>query len=128
LSELKLYPTEQIDLGSEADEALRARADFQAANGNVAAAIDTYGALLERVLAAKPKPESNLADAADLSRLYGALAVLDRRAGRADLAATFDARRLELWQRWDRKLPNNAFVRRQLAAIDGNRKLRTDVH
>jgi len=25
------------------------------------------------------------------------------------------AERRELWQRWDRKLPNNPFVRRQMA-------------
>jgi hypothetical protein len=45
------------------------------------------------------------------------MAALQRRNGRIDLAAGLDARRLELWQHWDRKLPGNAFVHRQIAAI-----------
>jgi serine/threonine-protein kinase len=117
LKELGQYPKEQIDLGSEAHEALRALADHQAANGDVNGGIATWQDLLDRVLAASPKPESNLADAYDVSQLQASLAVLHRRAGRPDLAASFDTRRRELWQHWDRKLQNNAFVRRQLAAI-----------
>jgi serine/threonine-protein kinase len=117
LQELKLYPSDQIDPGSEADEALRALVDHQAANGDVAGAIVTCQGLLDRMLAASPKPESNLADAYDLSHLHASLAALNRRAGRSDAAAAFDSRRLQLWQHWGRKLPDNSFVRRQLAAI-----------
>jgi hypothetical protein len=53
----------------------------------------------------------------ELSRIYRSMAALQRRNERIDLAAGLDARRLELWQHWDRKLPGNAFVHRQIAAI-----------
>ncbi len=33
------------------------------------------------------------------------------------LASTLEARRLELWRHWERKLPNNPFVLRQLAEL-----------
>jgi tetratricopeptide (TPR) repeat protein len=116
LRQQKLYPAEQIELGSGADEAVRALADYEAGNGNVQRAAEIYQELLKRVFAANPKPETRLADAVDLANIYRAAAPLYRRAGQADLAATLEARRLELWQQWDRKLPNNPFILRQLEA------------
>jgi hypothetical protein len=67
-------------------------------------------------MASKPEPLTDLRDAAKLSRLYEASAGLYRRAGQTVRAESMETRRLELWRHWDRKLPNNAFVRRQLAA------------
>jgi hypothetical protein len=32
--------------------------------------------------------------------------------------AALERRRLDLWQRWKQKLPNNAFVRQQLEAAN----------
>jgi len=116
LSELKLYPAEQVLPGSEPDNALRALAEYEAGTGNVRRGIETYQQLLGRIMASKPTPESRLADATDLSNLYGAMAVLHRRARQAELASALAARRLELWRHWDRKLPNNTFVHRQLEA------------
>jgi len=116
LNQLKLYPAAQVAPGSEAEDALYALGDFEAGAGNLPRAIELYGQLIDRVMAAKPKPETNLADAADLSRLYTSLAPLQRRAGKTDLASALDARRLQLWEHWDRKLLNNPFVRRQLTA------------
>jgi hypothetical protein len=63
----------------------------------------------------QPKPEVSLADAVDVSRVYVALARLRHSAHETGLASTLESRRLELWRHWDRNLPNNAFVRRQLA-------------
>jgi hypothetical protein len=40
--------------------------------------------------------------------------VLRRRAQQTGLESAPELRRLELWQHWDHRLPNNAFVRRQL--------------
>jgi tetratricopeptide (TPR) repeat protein len=114
LHQLKLYPAAQVAPGSEAEDALYALGDFEAVAGNLPRAVEIYGQLIDRVLAAKPKPETDLADAADLSRLYASLARLQRRTGKADLALVLDARRLQLWEHWDRKLPSNPFVRRQL--------------
>jgi tetratricopeptide (TPR) repeat protein len=120
LSELKLYPSDAVDLGSEADEAVRALADLEGMSGNVARAREILLELLDQVLAAKPDQENSLEDAADLSRLFASLAVLDRRAGMPGLASELDTRRLRLWQHWERKLPNNSFVLRQLAATSVN--------
>jgi hypothetical protein len=75
-----------------------------------------YEEFLRLILASKPAPEASLSDAARLSHVYSAMAAVDRRAGRNDLASALDSRRIELWQRWKLKLPNNDFVRRQLSA------------
>jgi predicted Ser/Thr protein kinase/tetratricopeptide (TPR) repeat protein len=116
LKELKLYPAEQVIPGSEADNALTALAEYEAGKGNILRGIETYQQLLNRIMASKPKPESNLWDATDLSNTYAAVAVLYRRARLTDPAAAMEVRRADLWRHWDRKLPNNPFVRRQLAA------------
>ena len=116
LSQQKLYPAEQIELGSGADVTLRALADYEAGNDNVQRAAEIYQELLERVFAAKPKQETNLADAVDLSNIYRAAAPLHRRAGHAGLAVTLETRRLELWEQWARKFSNNSFILRQLEA------------
>jgi tetratricopeptide (TPR) repeat protein len=120
LSELKLYPAEQVELGSEADKTVRALAEFEAGTGDVRRGIEIYEELLAKIMASNPKPESNLEDANDLSNIYRALARLYRRMGRPARASGVESRRLELWQHWNRKLPNNAFVRRQIVAIPAN--------
>jgi hypothetical protein len=38
-----------------------------------------------------------------------------RKLGRADEAATFDARRSDLWSHWNQKLPGNPFVLRNIS-------------
>ena len=114
LNELKLYPAGQVELGSEPDDALRALAEYEAASANVRRAIEIYQELLTLVMASKPKPESTLTDAFHLSGIYRSTAALQKRAGHADLASALAARNLELWRHWERRLPNNAFVLRQL--------------
>jgi serine/threonine protein kinase len=116
LSELKLYPAEQIRAGSEPEAALRALADCEAGAGSVARAIDIYAKLLDAVLAGKPKPETVLFDAFHMSNIWAAKAALHRREGQADPASALEVRRRDLWRHWDSKFPNNTFVRRQLAA------------
>ncbi len=116
LSRLKLYPAQQIILGSEADMSVRALADYEAGNGNVRRAAELYQELIEQVFAANPKTASRLGDALDLSNIYRAAAPLLRRAGQAKVASGLEARRLELWQQWDRQRPNNPFISRQLDA------------
>ena len=119
LSEMKLYPAEQVEPGSEPDNALRALAEYEAGSGDVRRGIGTYELLLGKIMTSKPRPESRLADAANLSNIYAAMGALHRRTGRPDQAAELDARRLELWRHWDRKLPGNSFVRRQLLFTQG---------
>jgi hypothetical protein len=113
LRELKLHPAEQVTPGSEADNALRALAEYEAGTGHVRRGIETYQQLLGRIMASEPKPDDSLWDATDLSNIYAAMAILYRRARLANLASSIEARRLDLWRHWDRKLPNNPFVLRQ---------------
>jgi serine/threonine-protein kinase len=117
LSELKLYPAGLIELRSEADKTVRAHAEFEAARGDVRRGIEIYEELLAKIKASTPKPEDHLEDATALSNIYRAMAQLHRRMGQSSLASSLESRRLELWQHWDGKLPNNSFVRRQIAAV-----------
>jgi hypothetical protein len=57
-----------------------------------------------------------LRNASKLSPLYEKVAGVYRRTGATARASTVEARRLDLWVRWDKKLPHNAFVRRELEA------------
>jgi serine/threonine protein kinase len=117
LRQLKLYPSQKVVPGSEAEDALRARAEYEAGSGDLTRAIGTYDELLRLTQAASSRPETSLSDVVDRSNLYRAKAALHRRAGQADAAAVLDARRRDLWQHWDRKLPNNTFVRAQIEAV-----------
>jgi hypothetical protein len=72
--------------------------------------------LLEKVMASKPDMRNDLRHALAISQIYGSLAALYRRSGQRDRGKALSALRVELWHHWDRKLPNNSFVRRQLEA------------
>jgi hypothetical protein len=93
---------------------LRALAEYEAGSGNVRRAIEIYQQLLGQVMASQPKAQSDLAHATSLSHLYADLAALHRRAGQDAAGMAIEARRLELWRHWERKLPNNPFVLRQI--------------
>jgi tetratricopeptide (TPR) repeat protein len=114
LKELNLYPKDQVEAGSEADDALRALAELEAGNGHLEKGLSIYEQLLASIVVAKPKPESRLPDAVRLSSLYRAMADLQEKAGHITLSAELSSRDLELWRQWDRKLPHNDFVRRQI--------------
>jgi tetratricopeptide (TPR) repeat protein len=116
LNQLKFYPAEQIELGSLADDTLRARAQYDAATGHVRGAIETCEKLLALIFAAKPPPvpEASLEDAVELSNIYRQMAALYRRGRRPADVSGFDTRRVELWRHWDAKLPHNGFVRREM--------------
>ncbi|MEO8368633.1 MAG: serine/threonine-protein kinase [Candidatus Solibacter sp.] len=105
LAELKLYPAQKITLGSEADETLRAQAEFEAPE---------RGAQIYRDLLEAMQPAGDLSDAVLLSNLYRDAARVHRKAGQRTEAVGMEAARRELWQSWDKKLPNNAFIRRQM--------------
>ncbi len=110
LKELGSIRRTKIEAGSEVERALSALADHEAETGNVAGAIELYQDLLDRLAAWRESGDQPGHYAVDLSRIHRSMAALQRRNGRADLAAAMDARRLELWRHWDRKLPNNPFV------------------
>ena len=116
LRETKDYPADRIETDSEAEPTLRALADHLAETGQPQRAAEVYQELLDKILATKPDPANDLRHAIKMSRIYGALADLHRRNGRRDQAEAVAALRLELWRQWERKLPGNTAVRRQLEA------------
>ncbi len=112
----KDYPASQVALGDEAEAAIRARADHEAATGQPQRALESYRDLLVKVQASKPNPQEDLRQANDLSRIYRAVAALATLAGNVPEALAMDSRRMELWRLWDSKLPHNPYIQRQLAA------------
>jgi tetratricopeptide (TPR) repeat protein len=122
LREVNRYPAASIDTDSEAEPALRALGDYHAAMGQPVRAAEVYQELLDKIMASKPDPENDLRQAAKLSRIYETLAGLRRQNRQLDQAAAVSMLRRNLWQHWDRKLPNNAYIRRQSlgAAADAN--------
>ncbi|HTB13079.1 MAG TPA: serine/threonine-protein kinase [Bryobacteraceae bacterium] len=116
LNEMKDYPAGNIGAGSEADTAIRALADHYAETGQPERALATYQELYRKIMASNPDPQNDLLNSVYVSRLHISLAALLRRLGRKDQAEPLEAGRLELWECWNRKLPNNPFVRRQLEA------------
>jgi len=67
------------------------------------------------VMASKPDAENDLQNANALSRIYVAIEGLERVTGRREEAASMNVRRMDLWRAWNRKLPGNSYVLRQLA-------------
>src|SRR5262249_15865973 len=116
LRDLKDYPAATVTMTEGPEGALRALADHYADTSNTGAAIATYEELLEKVRAANPQPQTDLRHAHGLSRIYSDLGNLYWRAGHKDQAEMLDQQRLEIWQYWNKKLPDNTFIRRQLAA------------
>jgi serine/threonine protein kinase len=112
------YPAEKIKPGSEPDVTLRALADLEAAQGDVAGAIDIYKTLLGQMAAWGAKADTNLIDAMAVSRAYASLAALHRRVRQVDLASDFETRRTALWRGWDTRVPNNPFIRRQINSFE----------
>ena len=118
LAETGDYPAEQIVLHEGADAAMRALGDHLAATGRPGEAAAVYEELLGKVLASQPEPENDLRHAVGMSHIYGSLAALH---GRGKSFATL---RMALWEHWDRKLPHNEFVKRQIQAARRNSGLR----
>jgi tetratricopeptide (TPR) repeat protein/predicted Ser/Thr protein kinase len=117
LGRLKQYPAASIELGSPADNTLRAQAEYDAARGNFRLAAAEADELLRLIWAGGPKPDTSLSDAMELSNVYAGAARLHRLAGQIELAEGCNQRRRSLWREWQTKLPNNAFIRHQQALI-----------
>jgi serine/threonine protein kinase len=110
------YPVPQLEPNREAVSVLRARGEFEADGGDTAAAVATYRETLDKVLASRPDVEHDLRVTNDVSRVYLAFARALDRMGKHEESRALNDQRLNLWRVWDRKLPNNQFVRRQLDA------------
>jgi tetratricopeptide (TPR) repeat protein len=117
---LKMDAAKGVELGSEVHDVLLALADHQAATGDLRGAVETGERLLRGIEAAQPEAESRLGEAAEMSELFVSLASIQRRGAQAEAAAALDARRLRLWQHWDRRLARNPFVATQLTEVRGH--------
>jgi tRNA A-37 threonylcarbamoyl transferase component Bud32 len=111
------YPAARIELDSEADLVLRAMADHYAATRRAPKAEETYQELLAKLNAAHPDPENDLRQALQMSNSWADLARILRASGETQQAAQWAHKRERLWQGWNRKLPGNAFVQRQLPPV-----------
>ncbi len=107
------YPVETIRPDSEAAIVVQALADHYAETGAIAAALDKFQELRQKMWATKPDPENDLVNATHISRVDASLATLLRRARRRSEADALDEGRLALWRHWREKLPANPFVLRQ---------------
>jgi len=116
LRETRDYPTDKIRLDSHADALMRAIAEHLAETGNPERGLAVYEELLKKIFASGPEPEANLQQATALSCIYAQAIRLSKLTGHDTRAAELDSQLLNLWKRWDSKLPNNEFVRRQLDA------------
>ena len=114
LRDTKDFPPAKFDSESEVVVALRAQADNESEVGDRRRAVEIYEQLFGAMMASKPDPVGDLTEAARLSTMYYQMAGVYRRAGDAGKASSMDERRLQLWRQWDVKLPQNAFVQRQL--------------
>jgi tetratricopeptide (TPR) repeat protein/predicted Ser/Thr protein kinase len=112
LREVKLYPVVQLQM--ETADTLSALAEYDAATGKLPHAVELYESLLQLRLTAGEKPESVLSDAVEFSRLCARLASLEDDLHRANAALGYRSKRLDLWRRWEARVPNNSYVHRQL--------------
>ncbi len=117
LSDYKLYPGE-IKLRGWAEVALRARADLLADAGDLKAAIAQYQEIVAAIEAGSRKPAEDLHWALAFSEIYERLESLFRQSSDTANASLWRARRASLWQDWERKLPGNPFVGRQLTMLN----------
>ena len=107
LLELKMYPADEIGLGTGAHRALAAQADYEAATGNVARArSQTLPGIAgpDRPGQAGTGKQSGRRDG-PVGHLRG-MAAVERQAGHVpSWRRRLDARRLDLWRGWEKKLP-----------------------
>jgi serine/threonine protein kinase/tetratricopeptide (TPR) repeat protein len=116
LKETHDYPAEQYYLDGAVYVVLLDLADHEAAVGELSRAIESCEQLAEKTVAGRTSARRDLSDAVRLSRLEAALGYLYRKTGEAEKEKAAEARLAELWQDWNRKLPDNGLVRSQMEA------------
>jgi tetratricopeptide (TPR) repeat protein len=116
LRDTKHYPADRIAFGDEAESVLRAWGDHLGDTGEPGRAAQVYEDLIGKVMASRPDPTNDLPHATSLSRLYERLGDLHRRNAHPELAQALAAKRREIWDAWARRLPQNPYIQKQLAA------------
>lgn len=116
LRETRDLPKDRVELDSPAYIVLRVDANDLEDSGRSRDAWQHSQRLLENVLRVEPPTSTDLRDMAALSALYDDAARHARRAGDTAGAEAIASQRIELWRQWQGRLPDNAFVARQLLA------------
>ena len=117
LQQTKDYPASTVVIDSDVYDVMRAAADDLVADGRIADAVRAYADLLEKMAPSATDATTDLQYAPARSEFYQAFAALYRRDGQPMKADDMESRRLDIWRTWDRKLPGNTYIARQLAAI-----------
>ncbi|MBL8175005.1 MAG: serine/threonine protein kinase [Bryobacterales bacterium] len=108
------YPADRITPHQQTDAAMRALADHYAETGELHRAQSIYRELLAKMTAANADPESDLRHAVAFSTLYTSMSALEGLAGLDSRSDSMLAARAALWRNWERKMPGNGYVRREL--------------
>ena len=122
LAQIHDYPAAIVVADEAAEVVLRSLGDHLADTGKIRQAAETYEDVLRKMTSSAFDVNSNLSQAVALSRIYTALARVHRRGGEWDRAMQVDRMHAELWERWYRILPNNAFVRGRLESAGSHSK------
>ena len=122
LAQIHDYPAAIVVADEAAEVVLRSLGDHLADTGKIRQAAETYEDVLRKMTSSAFDVNSNLSQAVALSRIYTALARVHRRGGEWDRAMQVDRMHAELWERWYRMLPNNAFVRGRLESAGSHSK------
>jgi tetratricopeptide (TPR) repeat protein len=108
------YPSESGSPNATVESALRALGDHLAETGHPGSAAEVFEDLLARTKRSKPDSRNNLRHAVAIAQIYADLSAFYRSDRQPDRAAALAARRIALWRDWDRKLPRNILIQRQL--------------
>jgi tetratricopeptide (TPR) repeat protein len=109
----KDYPPPPHDISGETDGAMRALALHELETGNLQRSREIYEELLGWIDERKIGP-STLLLAKDISRLYESVIHMYTVLKMPAKVREYEERRLQVWREWDRKLPGNPFVQREM--------------
>jgi serine/threonine protein kinase len=116
--ETNQYPADSAEPGGEVQDALCALADHYADTGDRDKAIATYEELVAMLGVWDLRLDDDLRDAAAVSRAWASLERLLNENGRPEGGRALHTARAALWRKWQAKLPDNVFVRHQVADLD----------
>lgn len=114
LKKAKHYPPAKISLTSPGEAFLRAKAEREANAGRLREAVAGYETVLRLMDPKQVAVREDLSDALGLTGLQGRLRELLLSTGDQAGADRLAREISELWEYWDRKLPGNPLVRREL--------------
>jgi len=113
------YPPPAKSMAGEVDTVMRELAEHERETGNPKRAREVYEELLRWLEERGQGAPKTLLMANDLSRLYAAMEKTYEALSVSTEVEKFRAKRLQIWTDWDRKLPGNSYVTRQLRDAAG---------